>query len=46
MDQQTTKQNTLASTSAREDLLTLDSNSVGNKSQDKFVSGCKGMLEY
>ena len=37
---QKTIENTLA---ARKDLL--DSNSVGNKSQDKFVSGCKGTLD-
>lgn len=39
MDQKTIE-NTLAT---RKDLL--DSNSVGNKSQDKFVSGCKGTLD-
>lgn len=43
MDQEN-HENTLAAT--RKDLLTLDSsNSVGNKSQDKCISGCKGMLE-
>lgn len=42
MDQKTTE-STLAST--RKDLLTLDSNSVGKKCQDKFVSGCKGTLD-
>lgn len=43
MDHQITE-NTLAT--SRKDLLTLDSsNSVGNKSQDKCVSGCKGMLD-
>jgi hypothetical protein len=43
MDQQI-NENTLAT--SRKDLLTLDSsNSVGNRSQDKCVSGCKGMPE-